>query len=219
MLLPHGSLAITISDRRSRRLADDVLEGCADDETLKGGCLAVASISMRHEKSDGSVEGRSVRSVVCVAKVVRRTRLRDGRESLLLAGACRANIVALFPSDDGTPYDRALLEPMADEENPEVDSAVADLCELLGNARMSRVAETHLALRMLRDREIPGSAAIDIAGLMLVRDDAERYQLLALPNARDRARVVYRSLYGMDRLIQRADEQHPEAWPKGMSWN
>lgn len=220
MLLPHGSLQITVADKRSRRLVDDAMDEGREERGLARGVLAVASLSMRRPAEAEERGGAGgLRSAVCVAKVVKRSRHADGRETMVLAGICRARILALFPPDGEAPYQRALVDPIEERDAARLGPAVADLCELLGNSRLSRLADSHVALQMLRDSDIPGSAAIDIAGLILMRDEEERYRLLSVPSARERARIVYRSLYGMDRLIQRADEQRPESWPKGMSWN
>ncbi len=216
MIIPHASLSINVIDGRSRRMADDVLAGCGDDETLRGGSIAVASLPMGRATAAGHP---SMRQAVCVTKVVRRQRRVGGGDSLLLAGACRARILALVQPDDDVPYQRAVLEAIPDAGDPVAQPAVRDLCELLANSRLNRLHDGRVALRMLRDGQVPSEAAIDIAGMMLVREDEDRYRLLSLASPRDRARVVWNALCGMDRLIRRADEQHPESWPKGMSWN
>lgn len=215
MIIPHGSLEIHVSDAATRRLIDDVTEGCPDSDGLAGGSIAVASLPM----GQPATEGRGLpRQVVCVCKVVR-IRRRGGTLSVLLGGACRARILSILAPDDELPYRRCLVDGLPEDAEGTMGPAIRALCDLLGNSRLSRVGATRLALRMLRDQDVPRAAAVDIAGLMLVRADEARYRLLESPSAGDRAQVVWSELYEMDRLIHRADQQHPEAWPKGMSWN
>jgi hypothetical protein len=71
----------------------------------------------------------------------------------------------------------------------------------------------------LREDQIPPAAALDLVCFTIFSDPATRYRLLAEPDAAARAEIAEDALLDLSRLIRRAADQHPDEWPKGLSWN
>jgi hypothetical protein len=71
----------------------------------------------------------------------------------------------------------------------------------------------------LRNDEIPTPALLELVSVALATNPTVRYQLLAEPDAKQRARVLLAELEQLARLVRLAQQQCPEEWPKGASWN
>ncbi|MDA1008454.1 MAG: LON peptidase substrate-binding domain-containing protein [Planctomycetota bacterium] len=214
MVLPHASIPLHIFEPQSVRMIDDCLEGCAENDPLSGKAVALASLRI------GVRPEVALRSTVCVTKIVRRQTLSDQRQMIVVAGVCRARILAMVEEDEDHPYRRAMLIPMESPSTTEdLRPVLRNLCEMLENPRLGQMQDARTVVRMLRDKQIPPVVALDIASLILVRDDDDRYRLLEATDPRARVRLLWRTVWGMDRLINRAQSQGSTAWPKGMSWN
>jgi hypothetical protein len=50
---------------------------------------------------------------------------------------------------------------------------------------------------------------------VLDRDDVAHLML----DSRERANTLLTELRSLERIVRLAVQQHPEKWPKGMSWN
>jgi uncharacterized protein len=182
-----------------------------------------------------------VRPAVCIGQIVQHEKLPDGRFNVLVQGVCRARIIRELPMDSGRLYRMVQLEPVGVEPEQVVDSldafeedqgegprpeespALADarrrIVELLDREPLSLMAASTPVLEYLRNDELPTSAVLELVSFTIVTDHRLRYMLLEEGSAETRAGMILRELGSLSRLIDRARAQHPEQWPKGLSWN
>ena len=63
------------------------------------------------------------------------------------------------------------------------------------------------------------SGEIELVGASLIQDEPTRYALLEASDPWARARMVAQAIVHLEELVCGAESQHPEQWPKGLSWN
>ena len=60
---------------------------------------------------------------------------------------------------------------------------------------------------------------MELISFTLLTDAELRYKLLDEGNAIERSKIVRKALEQTSKMLRLARHQHPEDWPKGMSWN
>lgn len=163
----------------------------------------------------------AVRPAVCVGQIVHHQKLDEGRYNIALHGVCRASIISEVPPAEGRHYREVMLEPVGLEE-PD-PSALADvrgrLETMLSHGPLEHLANAQTLVQHLRDEEIPTQILIEVLGFSMIAAPETRYSLLAEADVNIRAEIVTRELDGLGEVIRKALHQHPERWPKGVSWN
>jgi Lon protease-like protein len=215
VLLPQQPLPLHIFEPRYRQMIDNELDAA--------GQLAVATLD---PSRPADAHGRpAVRPVVCVGQIVSHERLADGRFNIILHGLCRARIIEELPPEPGTLYRRARLDPFA-EEGAEAFSANETMERLrlwvddaLEQGPLARLRIAEQVLEYVRNSAIPTPVLLDVVGFTLITGRENRYRMLAEGDAEARTRLLGRELGRLSETIRAAGNQHPEAWPKGMSWN
>lgn len=210
VLLPQQVLPLHIFEPRYRQMIGRCLDG--------SGQLAVAVVRDGVEDLSGNPP---VKPAVCVAQIVQHETLSDGRYNVLLQGVCRARIAKELPPAPDRLFRAAYLEPIG-EPNPDSDHLYqlrewieSELTE--GPLRHMLVAG-HVA-EYLQNEEVPNSAVLELVSFAILTDPALRYRLLAEGDLDRRALIVRSELQDLARLIGLAENQRPQEWPKGCSWN
>jgi hypothetical protein len=93
------------------------------------------------------------------------------------------------------------------------------LTELLTEDPLSRLSHAEWMVERIKDEDIPTAVILELASFALPTAREVRYKLLAEADAGERAGLIETELLSLQRLIRVAGAQHPEAWPKGCSWN
>lgn len=210
-MLPQQVLPLHIFEPRYRQMLDHVLDGA--------GQIAIAVFQGDRWKSE--YHGNPpIRPYVCVGQLVQHERLPDGRYNILLHGICRARVIREIPPDENHQYRRALLEPVGTnpDEQP-LDAVRHRLRSALSSGPLKQMTACEPVLQYLDNEEVPTSAVLELVSFTMLGDPDTRYRLLAEPDATRRAQIVEHELARLSDLIERARRQHPEAWPKGCSWN
>lgn len=215
VLLPQQPLPLHIFEPRYRQMVDNELDGA--------GQIAIATVDP--DQKPDSLGRTPIRPVVCVGQIVSHERLADGRFNIVLHGLCRARIVEELPPQEGTLYRRARLDPFGEEGSEAFNAAetmerlrvwVDDALDQGPLAQM-RIAEQ--VLEYVRNSSIPTPVLLDVVGFTMVTAPETRYRMLAEPDAERRTRLLGRELTRLSETIRAAKQQHPEDWPKGVSWN
>lgn len=217
-LLPQQVLPLHIFEPRYRQMVEHALD--------ESGQIAMGVFEGEQWKQQ--YHGRPpVRPAVCVGQIVQHEKLPDGRYNLIVQGVCRGRIIEELPPDDERLYRRVRLEPVGVEDEPkgglaevrgELERAVAE-----GPLKAHRHADQ--LLEHIRNEEIPTPALLELATFVFVQPGIARtggdlrYRLLAEPDPGVRARLILGELRHLSEMIRRASGQHPERWPKGVSWN
>ncbi|MFN0133638.1 MAG: LON peptidase substrate-binding domain-containing protein, partial [Phycisphaerales bacterium] len=211
-LLPQQVLPLHIFEPRYRQMVEHAVDGA--------GQIAMAVFRGKAWKSN--YHGRpALRPAVCVGQIVQHERLADGRYNVLLQGVCRARIAEELPAAQDRLYRAARLEPVGiEQQDDEKLYGVRErLAELLGEGPLTRLSNAEWVMDRIRDEEIPTAVVLELVSFALPTHREARYQLLAESDAGARATIVEHELVGLRDLINRAAAQHPERWPKGVSWN
>lgn len=215
-LLPHLMQRVHIFEPRYRQMVEHVMAagGGATDQAEP---IAMAVVDPE-ASSDGQMQ---IRDAVCVGRIVDVQRYPDGRFNLSLHGVCRAQIEELDQPEGDRLYLRGWLRPIDADLNefppmPEVRRTVRGL---LRNPRLRRLRDAQIVRDIVSRDDVPTTVALDLIGFQVLQDESIRYDLLSEPDCRIRAERVTRELQSLDRLISMVDRQHPDDWPKGLSWN
>ena len=161
-----------------------------------------------------------VRRAVCVGQIVQHEHVSGGRYNIVLQGVCRARIVQEVMPDAERQYREAILEPVGvGSEAEELPRVRRRLHELLGQGPLTQLAAATWIAERIGNREIPTSALLELVSFTLLSDKELRYRLLDEGDAGARASMIERELEHLQSLLRRAASQHPEEWPKGVSWN
>ena len=220
-LLPQQVLPLHIFEPRYKQMVDHAIDGA--------GLIAMAVFDGNQWKEQYHARPR-IRPVVCVGHVVQHHALPDGRHNILLQGVCRARILKEVPPAEDRLYRAAYLEPFGvvgdagelplDESGERtLRDARGRITEMLSEGPLSRLAAAEPVLEYLRNDEIPTHAILELVAFPLTLDQKVRYQLLAEESAAARATIILKELGTLERLVRIAIAQHPEEWPKGLSWN
>ncbi len=212
VVVPQQVVPLHIFEDRYIRMVRDVLDG--------PGQIAMAVFAGEDWKS-GYAGRPALRRAVCIGQIMQHDELPGGRFDLLLQGVCRAHIKLELPDDGRHPYRLAHLEPI---EGPEPDEAqlqpMRDWFE--GELRTGELAEFESASDLLEyvgDERINTSTLLELITFTLLNDSELRYRLLDEGDAIARSRIVRSALEKTSKMLRLARHQHPEKWPKGMSWN
>ena len=210
-LLPQQILPLHIFEPRYKDMVSDALDGAGQ----------IAMATFRGDRWRTDYHGRPpVRPAVCIGQIVQHESLDDGRYNILLQGVCRARIRDEIEPDAGRLYRLAVLEPVGADTDDEALDPVRERVEtLLEEGELSRLAAADTLLEYVRNDDVPTSALLEVISFALVTDARVRYRLLAEPDPARRAETVMTELRRLRSLLERAADQHPEAWPKGVSWN
>lgn len=205
-LLPQQILPLHIFEPRYRQMIDDVLDA--------SGQIAMAM----HEP--GHPDPARVRPHVCLGQIVQHERLADGRFNILIHGVCRARIVELIPPSE-TPYFRCVLEPVGTDSTDEdaLLSIRSRLEQRLDAGPLTQMRAASQVLEYLHSDEVPTSALLELVSFTMLADAELRYRLLAEGDIHRRVQLIDRELDHLSDLLTIAQHQHPEDWPKGISWN
>ncbi|MEM9373046.1 MAG: LON peptidase substrate-binding domain-containing protein [Planctomycetota bacterium] len=215
VLLPQQPMPLHIFEPRYRQMVDNELDGA--------GQIAIATVD-REAPEDASVVPR-IRPVVCIGQIVSHERLPDGRFHIVLHGLCRARVTEELPMTDGTLYRRVMTEPFGDEgaELPEPTDTMRRLRSWVDDALeegpLARLRIAEQVLEYVRNDAIPTPVLLDVVGFTMVSGREPRYQMLSEPNPDVRTRLLHNELARLAKTIRAAEFQHPEAWPRGLSWN
>ena len=142
----------------------------------------------------------------------------DGRYNLLCQGIARARIVEeMTPTADG--YRMAYLESIKREPAMELDlEAVRLRIEMhLRDPALQSLAHIEKA-RNLVNQELPTTALVDLAALLLCRHVEDRYAVLSEPDALARAHWFDRYLSEIRWCLRRVENQ-AAASPDGLPLN
>lgn len=213
-LMPQQVAPFHIFETRYRQMIGDALDG--------SGQIAMATYDTSDlEVFDHSGDSLPLRPAVCIGQVFQHEKLPDGHYNILLQGICRAKIVDEMSPDDERAYRTAYLEPLDLPGHPQLglDTARQKLTEHLTAWPLQQLRTAAWVVERLENEQIPDSAAFELVCFSLFTDPELRYQLLAEPDAKRRVRLVELALSDMARIIRNAAAQHPERWPKGVSWN
>lgn len=211
-LLPQQALPLHIFEPRYRQMVECVLDGA--------GQFAMAVFSGTSWKQH--YHGRpALRPAVCVGHIVQHEKLPDGTFNILVQGVCRARIVYELPPSAETLYREAVIEPIGsesiDQEHLQVSRDRLD--DLLTNTSLRQLRAARPVLQFVRNGEVPTSAVLELVSFTLLSDQELRYRLLSEGDAAVRAGLIFGELSSLRDLIDRAQRQKPESWPKGCSWN
>ena len=212
VLMPQQVVPIHVFEPRYKQMVSESLDGA--------GQIAMAVFQGDRWKQE--YHGRPpVREAVCIGQIIEHERLPDGRYNIILQGVCRARIVRELAADGRALYRRAMLEPLGlpfgDDEK--LTGVRERMTQLLEHWPLSQLTRGPWVVERLREEQIPPAAALDLVCFTIFSDPATRYKLLAEPDAAARAEIAEDALLDLGRLIRRAADQHPDEWPKGLSWN
>jgi len=161
-----------------------------------------------------------LRRAVCIGQIIQHEQASGGRYNIVLQGVCRARILEEFIPDEDRQYREALLEPVGiEEETDELHDVRRRLDRMLGDGPLTQLAAAGWIVERVRNDEIPTSALLELVSFTVLSDRELRYRLLDEGDSIARARLIEGELRHLEDLIERAAAQHPEDWPKGMSWN
>lgn len=219
-LLPQQILPLHVFEPRYRQMVSHALDGA--------GQIAMAVFSGTAWKEQYHGRPR-LRRAVCLGQIAQHQKLPDDQYNILLQGVCRAKIVReVLPKEqseaDGKLYREAILEPVGvDNDETCLDDVRSRLDSMLAEGALNRIRVAEPILEYLRNPEIPTSAVMEIISFTILTDNIVakdmRYQLLAEGDAAVRAKIIEQQLVSIQQLIERASQQRPEDWPKGVSWN
>lgn len=211
-LLPQQVLPLHIFEPRYRQMIDHALDS--------SGQIAMAVFD--GDSWEAEYHGRPpLKPAVCIGQIVQHEKLADGRYNLLLQGVCRARIVDEIPPDGERLYRVAVLEPVGLEEpDPSLlDGFRRRLEHGLTEGELREFAAAETVLEFVQNEEVPTEALMELVSFALIQQPELRYGLLAEGDTERRAAMIESELEHLRRLVRQARAQHPEAWPKGLSWN
>ena len=231
-LYPHTAEWLVAFEPRYRQMVEDCLrargEGLIPGSvpgSVPGSILSAAPIAMATYASrqwNGERIGEPpLRPVVCVAKMIEHTALPDGRHQILLHGVSRARIESIAEPDGRRLYRLARLAPIDARQGPprRLPGFNHMLSALLAQSQLQRVQRLETVREWLTRGSVPTEVIIEQLLPMLARGDGARYQLLAEPSGRERARFVLSELAHLGQQLSRAVERTPESALRGVHLN
>lgn len=220
VVYPQCADWIVAFEPRYRQLVEDCLRACTAGELLTAAPIAMATYAPRGWKGERFGDP-PLRPAVCVTKIVEHRALPDGRHQILLHGVSRAAIEQVAEPDGRRLYRLARLQPLdarpaAPRRLPELS---AMLGEILAHPQLRRMPRFEQLRGFLGRTGVPTEAIVEQLLFGLLRDEEERYAMLAEPNARARARFVLGELGLLARLIDHAFERAPASPSRGVHLN
>ena len=212
VLLPQQVIPLRMFEPRYTQLVRDALDGT--------GQFAVAVFKGGAWKQE--YHGRpALRPAVCIGQIVQHEREPDGSYTLLVQGVCRARIGEEVRPDDDKLYRRAMLEPVGIDmaEETRLYGVRERLSELLDEKPLSELQLARRVSELIHKEQIPTAVLLELVSFAMPTRPETRYRLLEEADAAERADLIEHELLGLRTLMRLASTQHPEAWPKGQSWN
>lgn len=212
-LLPQQVLSLHIVEPRYVQMVEHALNGT--------GQFAVAVFAGTQWKQE--YHGRPpLRPAVCVAHILRHEHQPDGTYLLLVQGVCRAKIVRELPPEEGRLYRLAMLQPVganAAGMETRLYGVRERLVELLEDSLLNELQHAEELAAQIRREQVSVPVLLELVAFALPTRPEMRYRLLEEPDPARRAELIEGELRAMIRVLQQAKGQHPEQWPKGVSWN
>jgi Lon protease-like protein len=212
VLLPQQVVPLHIHEPRYIQMVEQSLDGSGQ----------VAMAVFEGEEWKQHYHGRPrLRPAVCVGQILRHEKLPEGKYNILLQGICRAKIVEEAEPCATRLFREALLEPVGvdDGEEYKLYGVRERLTELLEDGPLSQLSHATWVVERIRDEEIPTGVILELVSFALPTRREMRYRLLAEADVAQRADLIEHELLGLHHMIRLATAQHPEQWPKGVSWN
>lgn len=212
VLLPQQILPLHVFEPRYRQMVERVLDGSGQI------AMAVFQGPRWRKEYHGNPP---IRPAVCIGQIVQHEHLESGEYNILVQGVCRARVLEELPKTGDRLYRLARVEPVGIEASPEqkLYGVRERLTELLTDEPLSRLKHAESVVARIRDENIPTDVILELVSFALPTTREGRYKLLAEADVGERAGLIEHELIDLRRLLQRASTQHPEAWPKGCSWN
>jgi uncharacterized protein len=212
VLLPQQVIPLHIFEPRYIQMVERALDA--------SGQIALATFQGKAWKQQ--YHGRPpIRPAVCVGQILRHEKLADGKYNILIQGICRAKVIKELPPEDGRLFREAMLDPVgaAQEEEYKLYGVRERLTELLEEGPLAQLSHAHWVVERIRDEDIPTGVLLELVSFALPTRREMRYKMLAEPDVAERAEIVEHELLGLRYMVKLARSQHPEDWPKGVSWN
>lgn len=216
VLLPHAVLPLQIFEPRYRQMVGECLD--------RTGQIAIATID--HACSGPSAIGMigaptAVRNTACVGQIIQHDMLADGGYNILLHGICRARIEELIEPEGDRAYRLARLAPLESLDDPPspMPEVRRDLRRLLSGTHVQQLRGIDTLLEWVNREDVPTHALIELIAFALIKDIDRKYQLLAEPEPKRRAKLLNAEIAYLRGVVARARRQGYEDWPKGLSWN
>ncbi len=235
-LYPHTAEWLVAFEPRYRQMVEDCLRARGEASAAgshpasppgspPGSILSAAPIAMAtyasRQWSGQRVGEPPLRPVVCVTKLIEHTALADGRHQVLLHGVSRARIESIAEPDGRRLYRLARLVPIDARPGPprRLPGFNHMLSALLAQSQLRRVQRLETVREWLTRGSVPTEVIIEQLLPLLARGDDMRYQLLAEPSGRERARFVLSELAHLGQQLSRAVERTPETALRGVHLN
>jgi Lon protease-like protein len=212
VLLPQQVIRLNIFEPRYVEMLEHALDGA--------GQFAMAVFAGSRWKLE--YHGRPpLRPAVCIGQILKHQTMPDKQYDVHVQGVCRARITREVPAGSGRLYREAILEPVGIDEAAETKlfGVRERLTELLSDDPLTRLTHASKIVEKIRDEDIPTAVILELVSFALPTRRELRYQLLEEGDAGERADLIEHELLGLQHLIRQALAQHPELWPKGVSWN
>jgi Lon protease-like protein len=212
VLLPQQVIPLRVFEPRYKQMVQDVLDGT--------GQFAIAVFAGGRWKQE--YHGKPpLRPAVCIGQIVQHEREENGNYVLLIQGVCRARIADELKASEGQLYRRAMLEPVGIDmaEETKLYGVRERLSELLEETPLSELQLADRVCELIHKEQIPTAVLLELVSFALPTRAETRYRLLEEGDAAERADLIEHELLGLKNLMRVAKGQHPEIWPKGVSWN
>ncbi len=220
VVYPHTAEWMVAFEPRYRQLIEDCLRARTDGDILSAAPIAMCTYASRQWEGE-KIGEPALRPAACVVKIVDHRALADGRHQVLVHGVSRANIETIAESDGRRLYRLARLQPLdcrrgAARRLPALEGAITQLLSARELKRMQRLDQ----IRNLMGQEgVPTEVIVEQLLFVLSHGDRMRYDMLAEPNARARARVALSELAHLAHLLDRACESSPLSTTRGVILN
>lgn len=208
VVYPHTADRLIVFEPRYRQLVEDCLRAKGDGPLLDAAPIALATYAMRGWSGERIGEP-PLRNAVCVAKIVDHRLQSDGRHQVLLHGFCRARIDAIAEPEGRRLYRVGRLAPIdsrpgAPRSMPGLESEISALVSHGCLLRMQRLQPVR---DWIRSGNVPTKFIMEQLLFMLARGDAQRYEMLAEPSGRARARFALSELAHLGAMLDHAMER------------
>jgi hypothetical protein len=114
-----------------------------------------------------------------------------------------------------------MLEPVGIDmaEETKLYGVRERLSELLEEKPLSELQLAERVVELIHKEQIPTAVLLELVSFAMPTRAETRYRLLEEGDAAERADLIETELLGLKNLMRLAKSQHPEEWPKGVSWN
>lgn len=212
VLYPHTTELMQAFEPRYRQMVEDCLRARGNGPLLDAAPIALATYAGRNWSGE-RVGEPPLRPAVCVAKIIEHRPLPDGRHQMLLHGFSRARIESISEPEGRRLYRLARLAPVDRKSGAprKMPGLEVEICELITRGELSRWQQLDPVRDWLKRGAVPTDFIVEQLLLMLSRGDELRYQLLAEPSGRVRARYALSELAHLRSLLDGASRRgdHP----------